>query len=608
MIRLLTVIALIILSVSPAHAVAAETSESWKTLPILHQGRIKPLDSFARVMLKDFSGKETTSEYAAADWLALSIFDPANAINTPVFKIFTPEKLGLPNKENKLYSYNDVAEVIQNKSSVIQTLLQLPQDKIEAEQQNLLALHEKFILYTQILRSLTFLIPLHSEDITFDNYKIQQEEIQKKAQALVKKKGSDFNKYTDEEKKLAALAFQFGVIDQASQNNILFRIIPDQWDNKKAGWSSPWAALQAQKTPAKSLEYISLWQKMSAAYLENNNKEWEMHAGLALGKFETAKLKTEKIYNKLHLIQIAEIFYLLSFSFLVFGYFYKDKIDFKKFETFAYPSIILGLAAHTAHILLRIYILERPPVGTLYESILFVSLICTAGCLFLSHKQKTPTGIMLGSLSGVMLLITAQGFAGADTMSTLVAVLNTNFWLSTHVLCISSGYGLCLMTSLMAHYYLARRYLTPADSDLFKTLDRNIKTLAILSLLLTTIGTILGGIWADQSWGRFWGWDPKENGALLIVLWLVWLLHSRLSQHINRQGFVIGCAFLSIIVVLAWFGVNLLNVGLHSYGFISGVAWGIGIFCAAEIFIIGGLWYLTKPSRLWAGRSIKAKV
>ena len=112
----------------------------------------------------------------------------------------------------------------------------------------------------------------------------------------------------------------------------------------------------------------------------------------------------------------------------------------------------------------------------------------------------------------------------------------------------------------------------------------------ILSLLFTTIGTILGGIWADQSWGRFWGWDPKENGALLIVLWLAWLLHGRISVHINEIGFVMGSAFVSVIVVLAWFGVNLLNVGLHSYGFASGIATGIVAFTLLELVIIGGLW------------------
>ena len=108
----------------------------------------------------------------------------------------------------------------------------------------------------------------------------------------------------------------------------------------------------------------------------------------------------------------------------------------------------------------------------------------------------------------------------------------------------------------------------------------------------------MGGIWADQSWGRFWGWDPKENGALLIVLWLAWLLHGRMSSHLKDRVYLACCAFLSVIVVLAWFGVNLLNVGLHSYGFISGVAWGIGLFCLFEILCIGALFYLSPKRRL----------
>ena len=123
-------------------------------------------------------------------------------------------------------------------------------------------------------------------------------------------------------------------------------------------------------------------------------------------------------------------------------------------------------------------------------------------------------------------------------------------------------------------------------------LIKNTKMLLILALLFTIIGTVLGGIWADQSWGRFWGWDPKENGALLIVLWIIWLLHGRISGHLNEVKSMIGMACLSIIVVLAWFGVNLLNVGLHSYGFISGVATGIAAFCCFEILLIGGLAYL----------------
>jgi cytochrome c biogenesis factor len=96
----------------------------------------------------------------------------------------------------------------------------------------------------------------------------------------------------------------------------------------------------------------------------------------------------------------------------------------------------------------------------------------------------------------------------------------------------------------------------------------------------------LGGIWADQSWGRFWGWDPKENGALLIVLWLIWVLHAKLSGDLNRILMLAALSFTSVIVALAWIGVNLLGVGLHSYGFTEGLFWGLGIFVAFEIILI----------------------
>ena len=115
--------------------------------------------------------------------------------------------------------------------------------------------------------------------------------------------------------------------------------------------------------------------------------------------------------------------------------------------------------------------------------------------------------------------------------------------------------------------------------------------LAICALLFTSVGTLLGGIWADQSWGRFWGWDPKENGALLIVLWLIWVLHGRLSGHFKLRGFATALALTNIMVALTWFGVNLLGVGLHSYGFISGIAYGLGGFIIAQITVVAGLYF-----------------
>jgi ABC-type transport system involved in cytochrome c biogenesis permease subunit len=171
-----------------------------------------------------------------------------------------------------------------------------------------------------------------------------------------------------------------------------------------------------------------------------------------------------------------------------------------------------------------------------------------------------------------------------DSLETLVAVLNTSFWLGTHVLCITAGYGLCLLTAGAAHLWLFRR---GGDGALFRLMHR----LSLAALLLTATGTALGGIWADQSWGRFWGWDPKENGALLIVLWLAWLQHGRVGALMSETAYASGMAALAVVVALSWFGVNLLGVGLHSYGFTSGIASGLAAFCAAELLAIGWLWH-----------------
>jgi ABC-type transport system involved in cytochrome c biogenesis permease subunit len=118
----------------------------------------------------------------------------------------------------------------------------------------------------------------------------------------------------------------------------------------------------------------------------------------------------------------------------------------------------------------------------------------------------------------------------------------------------------------------------------------------LYSLFFTVLGTILGGIWADQSWGRFWGWDPKENGAMLICLMLLFVLHGRLAGYFTPKLYAAGLVMTGIVVSLAWFGVNLLNVGLHSYGFTDSIAYNLLAFGVIEIIFAGVFLYLTyKP-------------
>ena len=112
------------------------------------------------------------------------------------------------------------------------------------------------------------------------------------------------------------------------------------------------------------------------------------------------------------------------------------------------------------------------------------------------------------------------------------------------------------------------------------------------ALFLSLVGTILGGIWANYSWGRFWGWDPKENGALMIVLMCLIILHARLGGYIREIGLHACNIVTGMITVFSWFGVNQLGVGLHAYGFTDGVWFWLSMFWALQcvfLLIAGGL-------------------
>ena len=121
-------------------------------------------------------------------------------------------------------------------------------------------------------------------------------------------------------------------------------------------------------------------------------------------------------------------------------------------------------------------------------------------------------------------------------------------------------------------------------------------TLNLVALFFMLFGTILGGIWADQSWGRFWGWDPKENAALLIVMWQVLIIHLRTTGTIKSLEFALGMIISNIFLVFGWFGVNLLGEGLHSYGFTDSIATNIALFILFELWFAIAIYFLIKDT------------
>jgi ABC-type transport system involved in cytochrome c biogenesis permease subunit len=259
----------------------------------------------------------------------------------------------------------------------------------------------------------------------------------------------------------------------------------------------------------------------------------------------------------------------------------------------------VGAGFHTAGIIMRMLIMGRPPVSTLYESIIFVALIAVLFGLILEVVRKNGIGLLISTVAGASLHFIGIGYASeGETMGQLVAVLNTNFWLATHVVTITIGYGCCFVAGIVGHIYLLTHCFRPNDAPRLRELNNNMLGIGLFALFFALFGTILGGIWADQSWGRFWGWDPKENGALLIVLWLLFLLHGRLAGMIKPLGFAFGMVITNIVVAVAWFGVNLLNVGLHSYGFTDSIALNLGLFCGGEL-LFGIVTYTWARSRQW---------
>jgi ABC-type transport system involved in cytochrome c biogenesis permease subunit len=209
------------------------------------------------------------------------------------------------------------------------------------------------------------------------------------------------------------------------------------------------------------------------------------------------------------------------------------------------------------------------------------------------------------------LLIAHNLALGGDTMEMLRAVLDTNFWLATHVVCVTLGYASTFVAGTLALAYIVLGVFTPllstkvgaapaakksGDVTLGRALANMAYAIVCFATLFSFVGTVLGGIWADQSWGRFWGWDPKENGALLIVIWNALILHARWGGLVRDRGLMNLAIFGNVVTAFSWFGVNMLGIGLHSYGFMDAAfKWLMAFDALMLAFIALGL----LPLRVW---------
>ena len=504
-------------------------------IPLQDEGRIKPLDTFARNHLLAFYGKRSIKELdmGATDWIINLILNPENGRDQKIFNIRNPEvasSLFLDWTNEHKYSFNQITPGLSEQSSMLEMI-----DQKDASDRTV---YEKQLY--EISRNI-----LRFEEISY----------------------------------LKALKF-----------------IPPSNNSESGEWLSPFDFILKGIPANENQEAILNSLQM---YLANRLAGNDLEMSSALNRYEMAlstfqginvkvdNLKKETWMNRVNLFYISLGLYLLSFVFLSISWMIKPIL----LNRVAYLLLISGTVIHGYGIFLRMQIMERPPVTTLYESVIFVSLIIMALAVLLEYFRKDGLGIFVGSVSGSVLHYVGFSYAAdGDTLGMLVAVLNSNFWLATHVTTITIGYGASLMAGCVGHLYLIQE-IRGVNSASLKSIFNNLFGITLLALFFTLFGTILGGIWADQSWGRFWGWDPKENGALLIVLWQLMMIHMRLSGLAKPKEFALGMALNNIIVALAWFGVNLLQVGLHSYGFDDGVARNLFMFIGFEIIFCLGTYY-----------------
>jgi cytochrome c-type biogenesis protein CcsB len=240
-------------------------------------------------------------------------------------------------------------------------------------------------------------------------------------------------------------------------------------------------------------------------------------------------------------------------------------------------------------LLLRVIIAGRAPVTNMYESVVWVAMgTVLFGLIFYAVYRNR---LMLLSALPVsflcLLLVRSLPVAMPARLDPLVPVLRDNFWLTVHVLTITLSYAAFALALGFAHVILWRYIRSPEAADTLRPLHDWLYRMMFIGLILLAAGTILGGVWANYSWGRFWGWDPKETWALIALLMYVVAIHGKMAGWWGDFGIAVAAVINFAGIIMAWYGVNyVLGAGLHSYGFGVGGEGYVLAFLAAEALYV----------------------
>ncbi len=312
-----------------------------------------------------------------------------------------------------------------------------------------------------------------------------------------------------------------------------------------------------------------------------------------------SKLRLEYFYNHFDAFYRAIWLYAFAFVLLMLAHWRRGA------RGLSAMGIVLALGAlafHASGIVLRCLIAGRPPVTNMYESIIWVSFaVSFFGMAFFARYRTSIYLLAALPVTFIALLLVHQmPIAMPASIDPLVPVLRDNFWLTIHVLTITLSYAAFALAMGFGHILLFRYARHPREARADAPMHFWLYRVLQLGVLLLAAGTILGGVWANYSWGRFWGWDPKETWALIALLCYITTLHGRLAGWWTQFGLVVASVVCFLAVLMAWYGVNfVLGKGLHSYGFGIGGETYVASFVLADLLFVGfAIWRYRSSNRL----------
>jgi ABC-type transport system involved in cytochrome c biogenesis permease subunit len=575
-------------------------------LPVLLNGRVQPFDSVARNALLSMSGRslvrvQDAPALSPSEWLLEAMSRPEVADQRRIFRVQHPDLesfLGAQKEGLQYYSYNDIAKQLDNIESQIRKLQESEGDKgDDAEklrnpyQKDLMHLYNSVGLYNRLKANLA---PASGAEFQKELAAFQQAIIQAQTNAAAAPDAGS-----------AGAAGEFLRVSERAAEFAYVRAVPPPAGQPRTGWVTVGATFGNSPEAEPPVAYYA---QMSAAYQAGDAtafnravagyRVWLQASELAP---ELKKGGEEFLFNQTEPFYKSMVIYIAA---VLLGCVFWINLS-EPLRRAGVALLVVAFVIHTFGLGYRIFLEGRPPVTNLYSSAIFIGWGAVLMGIILERIFKGGIGLVASGLIGFTTLIIAHHLAlSGDTMEMLRAVLDTNFWLSTHVVTITIGYSSMFLAGLLAAIYIVRGFFTRSlAAETARALARMVYGIVCFATLTSFVGTILGGIWADQSWGRFWGWDPKENGALLIVIWNAIILHARWGGLVKERGLMAMAVFGNIVTSFSWFGVNMLGVGLHSYGFMDQAFYWLMLFDASQAALI---LLALLPSRFWASFKTEA--